>query len=406
MTTGPTFVLVVALLPAAAGAAQGGSPPGASSAPSSAAPARETPSVSFEEASRRAAAARDTGDPAEAVRWYREGVRLRPDWDEGWWYIGALSYERHDSSQAARAFGRFVALKPDSGPGWALRGLVEFDRRHYDLSMRYLAHGLSLGSVGNAEIRDVVYYDMAVLRLRAGQFPLASEPLAALARAKTETPALVTACGLFVLGMAMLPEDVPAEKQELVQAAGRAGFSALGLKREARPRFEELLARYPDTPNLHYGYGSYLLQLGADYAAPALDAFRKEIEVDPKAVYPRLEIAFELMKQGEHAAALPYAEEATRLAPGLFAAHHALGRALLETGQVPRGVSELERAVRLAPESPDMRAALARAYVMAGRREDAEKERDAYRRLQVAREKDRLPGFAREDTIPEEAKKP
>lgn len=390
MNTVPALLVSVVLLPALAGAA----------------PEARPPAVSFEEVSRRAAAARDAGDAAGAIRWYREGVRLRPAWDEGWWYIGALSYERHDSAPAARAFARFVALKPDSGPGWALRGLAEFDRRNYDASMRHLAHGLSLGSVGNAEIRDAVYYHMAVLRLRAGQFPLASEPLAALARAKSEAPSLVTACGLFLLGMAMLPEDVPAEKQELVQAAGRAGFSVLGGRPEARQRFEDLLARYPDTPNLHYGYGGYLLQQGADNAGPALDAFRKEIAVDPKAVYPRLEIAFELMKQGDHAAALPYAEEATRLAPGLFAAHHALGRALLETGQVARGVSELERAVRLAPDSPDMRAALARAYVMAGRREDAEKERDAYRRLQVEREKNRLPGFAREDTVPEEAKKP
>jgi len=404
--TGPALLVVAILAPAPAGAAQGANPPVAKPAPSSATAARATPSVSFDEAARRAATARDTGDPVEAVRWYREGVRLRPEWDEGWWYIGALSYERRDSVQAARAFARFVALKPDSGPGWALRGLAEFDRRHYDLSIRYLAHGLSLGSVGRAEIRDVVYYRMALLRIRAGQFPLATEPLAALARAKSETPSLVTTCGLFLLRMAMLPEEVPPDKREIVQMAGRAACSALGGKPDARSRFEELLVRYPDTPNLHYGYGGYLLQLGADHAGPALDAFRKEIEVDPKAVYPRLEIAFELMKQGEHAAALPYAEEATRLAPGLFAAHHALGRALLETGQVARGVGELEKAVRLAPDSPDMRAALARAYVMAGRREDAEKERDVYRRLQVAREKDRLPGFAREDTIPEEAKKP
>ena len=40
--------------------------------------------------------------------------------------------------------------------------------------------------------------------------------------------------------------------------------------------------------------------------------------------------------------------------------------------------------MRLAPDSPEMRAALARAYVTAGRRADAEKERDAYRRLAAA----------------------
>ena len=95
--------------------------------------------------------------------------------------------------------------------------------------------------IGNAEIRDAVYYQMALLRMRAGQFPLAAEPLSALARVKSETPALVAACGLFLLQMAVLPGDIPEGKRDLVQMAGRAAFSALGLKTEAKARFEELL---------------------------------------------------------------------------------------------------------------------------------------------------------------------
>ena len=378
-------------------------PSGASQTSGTTPPGRGTPApapaVPFEEVARRATAAREGGDVAAAIRWYREAVRQRPSWDEGWWHLGALSYERGDSAQAARSFSRFVRLKPDSGPGWALRGLAEFGLKNYASSMRYLAHGLTLGTVGNSEIRDAVYVRMAQLRIRAGQYELAVEPLSTLAHAKSETPALVATCGVFLLRLPLLPEEVPADQRPLVQMAGRAAFSALGVKPEAPQRFEELLASYPHTPNLHYGYGGYLLGQGGDHVAAALDQFKKEIEVDPKAVYPRLEIAFELFKQGQHAEALPYAELAVKLAPGLFAAHAALGRALLETGQVPRGVSELEEAVRLAPESPDMRALLARAYFLAGRREDAEKQRDVYKRLQVANEKMRLPGFAREDTI-------
>jgi tetratricopeptide (TPR) repeat protein len=364
------------------------------------------PQVPFEEVSRRATAARDGGDTREAIRWYREGVRLHPAWDEGWWYLGALSYEQGLGAQAARAFSRFVAQKPDSGAGWALRGLSEFQAKSYDASMRHLARGLSLGSVGNAEIRDAVYYHMAVLRIRASQFELAVEPLSALARAKAETPELVAACGVFLLRMPMLPTDVPEDSRELVQSAGRAAFAALGLKAGASERFDEALARHPDTPNLHYGYGAYLLQQGDEHAAAALAEFKREIETNPSSVYAPLEIAFELLKRGEHAEALPYAESAVRIAPGLFAGHNALGRALVETGAIPRGVRELEEAVRLAPESPEMRAALARAYVMAGRREDAERVREEYKRLQTDRETRRLPGFAREDTIGQEAKKP
>ena len=116
--------------------------------------------VGFEEAARRAAAARDH-DAAEAVRWYREAVRQRPAWDEGWWYIGALSYERGRDADAAKAFRRFVELKPDSGPAWALRGLSDFRLKDYDSALRHLTRGLSLGSVGNVEIRDAVYWAVA-----------------------------------------------------------------------------------------------------------------------------------------------------------------------------------------------------------------------------------------------------
>jgi Flp pilus assembly protein TadD len=97
------------------------------------------------------------------------------------------------------------------------------------------------------------------------------------------------------------------------------------------------------------------------------------------------------MKGGEHVAAVPYAEEAVRLAPGLFAAHHALGRALLEAGDVERATRELEAAVRLAPDVPEPRAALARVYVMSGRRADAQQQREAFERLRAQRAAARAP---------------
>jgi tetratricopeptide (TPR) repeat protein len=361
--------------------------------------------VRFDEASRRAAAARDT-DASEAIRWYREAVRLRPSWDEGWWYLGALAYEKGDSAQAARAFARFVALKPDSGPGWALLGLAEFQRKEYDAALRDLAKGLSLGTVGNAEIRDAVYYRVALLRIRAGEFELAVEPLSVLARARPESPPLVTACGLVLLRLPYLPEAVPADRLELVHAAGNAACAGLALRDDAAARFEELLRRYPKTRNLHYGYGAYLLHKDEASSAAAIAQFEKEIEVDPGAVYARLEIAYELIRDGQHARALPYAEQAVKLAPGLFAAHNALGRALFETGDTARGIAEMEEAVRLAPGSVQARTALAGAYARAGRPADAEREREALRKLQAERGPSSRSSLAREQGVPREKEDP
>jgi tetratricopeptide (TPR) repeat protein len=355
------------------------------------------PAVSFEEVARRAAVARDAGDGDEAIRWYRRGTALRPAWDEGWWYIGALSYERQRPAEAAEAFRRFVTLKPDSGAGWAMRGLAEFDAGRYDAALPHLARSLRLETVGNLEIRNSVYHHLALLHIRGGRFELAVEPLTTLARTQPESPSLVAACGLTLLREPYLPSAVPAEKREIVEAAGRAAYSAMGGKPEARERFEDAIRRFPRAPGLHYGYGAWLRQQGADRSPAAIEQFQKEIEVDPKAVYPRLEIAFELMKQGEHAAAIPHAEEARRLAPALFVPHFALGRALVETGELQRGIAAFEEAASLAPEVPETHAALARAYVQAGRRADAEKERLAFQKLQAGRDGPKLPAFARED---------
>jgi thioredoxin-like negative regulator of GroEL len=54
---------------------------------------------------------------------------------------------------------------------------------------------------------------------------------------------------------------------------------------------------------------------------------------------------------------------------------------LVELGELEPGIVELEAAARLAPESPEVHFALARAYTKAGRAEDAARERDTFARL-------------------------
>jgi predicted Zn-dependent protease len=79
---------------------------------------------------------------------------------------------------------------------------------------------------------------------------------------------------------------------------------------------------------------------------------------------------------------LPLAEKAVQLAPKLYAARNVLGRVLLEVGQVDRSIVELEEGVKLAPSSPEMHFALARAYTRASRKQDAARERETFKKLQ------------------------
>jgi tetratricopeptide (TPR) repeat protein len=333
----------------------------------------------FDEAARKAAAARDKDQLDEAIGWYREGTRLRPRWDEGLWYLATLLYEKDRFAEARDEFRRFLAVKPETGPAWALLGLCEFRLKDYDAALRSLEKGTDLGYGTNTAVQRAAWFHLAILLVRAGQFELAVRPLTFLARSEPESESLVEAAGLMLLRTPKLPADITAGERDLVTRAGRAAYAHLSRNgEEAQRRFVDLLERYPRTPNVHYAHGIALLARDSD---AALAEFRKEIEVQPGSVFARLDLAFELLRRGDFADALSPAQEAVRLAPQLFAAHNALGRALVETGSLEPGIVELETAAALAPDSPEMHFALARAYAKAGRKDDAARARATFAEL-------------------------
>jgi tetratricopeptide (TPR) repeat protein len=344
------------------------------------------PSV-FEEVARKAAEARDNDQLDEAIRWYREGARLRPRWDEGLWYLATLLYEKDRFGEARDAFRRFLVVKPDAGPAWALQGMCEFRLKEYDAALRSLQRGTDLGYGTNTAVQRAAWFHLAMLLIQGGQFELAVRPLTFLARSEPESEGLVEAAGLMLLRVPKLPAEITTNERDLVTRAGRAAYAHLSRNGEAaRRRFDDLIERFPSVPNVHYAHAIFLL--GSDSNA-ALAEFRKEIEIQPGSVFARLDLAFELIRRGDFAEALVPAEEAVSLAPQLFASHHALGRALVETGSLERGIGELETAARLAPESPEMHFALARAYARAGRKDDAARARATFAELDRKRREKR-----------------
>lgn len=358
--------------------------PSAKKSPS--APTRRAASRSsgpFDQVSKRAAAAREADRVDEAIELYRQGLRLRPSWGEGWWYVGTLLYDGDRYGEGRDAFRRLVSIEPKRGPSWALLGLCEFRLRDYELALDHLQRGRALGLGDNKDLRRVTRYHVALLLTRSGQFEAAQQVLLALAREEEESPALIEAMGLSSLALPYLPSEIPAEKREAVYKAGRA-YYYLGsrLMDQANREYEELVAQFPNVPNVHYSYGVFLMLRDTD---AALEEFRKELQVSPFHVPARLQLAFEYLKRSDYAAGLPHAEEAVKLAPRSFAARNALGRILLEMGQIERAITELEEGVRLAPDSPETRYALARAYARAQRKEDASRERAEFVRLDKIR---------------------
>ena len=355
-------------------------PAGASDAPAAAQAIAAVAAEPFEAASRRARAAREAGRNDEAIAAYREAIGLRPDWDEGLWYLGVLQYETGKCVEADSAFERFLGLKPQAGPGWAIRGVCAFDRGDFPDAIEWLHKGIGLGLGGNAELQRVALSRVAQALVKTGQFELAIGPLTQLSQLSPAPPGLVETTGLALLRLDMLPSEIPEGRRDLAQKLGRAGVAHLGQRGEEAARlYAEVASEYPDTPAVHYAYGVFLLRSGSD---KGLSELRRAAELRPDDAMAHLQIAFELLVRGEFAEARDAALKAVLLAPGLFAAHNALGRALVETGDIAGGIRELEAAVRLAPDSAETHFTLARAYAKAGRDEDAARERAAFAELE------------------------
>jgi tetratricopeptide (TPR) repeat protein len=161
--------------------------------------------------------------------------------------------------------------------------------------------------------------------------------------------------------------------------AGRGSYMmATRMTAAAGKAFEALVARYPETPNIHYAYGVSLLVEQQD---KAIEAFKKELQIQPNDPESLMQIAYEYLKQGKAAEALPWAKEAVEVVPSNFAAQRALGEALIETGDHEQGIQHLETAVKQAPDSPGAHFALAKAYQRVGRSADAARERAEFTRL-------------------------
>jgi len=333
--------------------------------------------------------ARNAGRLDDAVELYTKALRMRPKWPDGWWYVGAIYYEKDLYVQGRNAFLNLLSLEPNRGTAWAMLGLCQYQTREYEPSVIALQRSRSLGFDGNQELESVVRYHTALLYIRFEQFEIAFEILREFLKVGNNGPRIVEGFGLVILRMPFLPSEIPADKREEVLLAGQAGMS-MGARRldKAREAFETLVTRYPNDPNVHYSFGVYQLSQDAD---AGLKEFQRALELNPEHQPAMVQMAFEYLKREQYNDALPLAERAVQLKPKMYPARNVLGRVLLALGQIDRAVKELEEGVRLAPTSPEMHFALARAYTRAGRKQDADRERELFKKLQ---EKDSQQGAA------------
>jgi tetratricopeptide (TPR) repeat protein len=333
----------------------------------------QTTAADFDAVSAAASQARGGGDSAKALELYTQALALRPDWQEGWWFLGVLNYGADRYAPAIDALNRYLALNPNGGPALALRGLCEFETRQYSESLRDLQRAIALGAADNPRNGAIVRYHEALLLTRQGRFEEAIGRYSAMIKKGESNDGLPAAIGLAALRMPVLPKEIELAQETLISATGRAGFQVMsGDDAGGDAAFAEIFRRFPHAPNLHYFYGYLLLSTDP---VRAVAEFQQETAAAPGNANAHAMLAWAAGMEGDFTGSLPNAKLAAAADPSLALGQLVLGKALVETGDASGGVIHLETLLRMEPSNLEGHLAIAKAYSNLGRAEDARKER-------------------------------
>jgi tetratricopeptide (TPR) repeat protein len=342
-------------------------------------PTAQAGSAQFDDLAARAAAARDQQNLPLAIQLYTQAEQIKPDWQEGWWYLGVLQYSSNQFPGAIDAFNHLLQLVPTAVPAMALRGLCEFETAAYDDALRDLEQAVAHGALNQPHNEEIIRYHLAQLLAHASRFQDALDQYRFFAEHHADAPDLMIGIALAGMRIPTFPKDIPTESRDLYQAAGNAGYVFLsGDNEQADELFAKLFVRYPSTPNLHYFYGFLLFPHDPGLA---IDQFHNELGANPTNETANALLALTLVIAGRFTEALEPAQRAYANAPDMEMAQLALGRALAETGDMKRGMELLNQVLERDHDNLEAHLGLVSIYSRSGNREEAQRERKVCRDL-------------------------
>lgn len=320
-------------------------------------------SETFETLGAQATAAREAGKTSEAIAKYREGVKLRPNWEEGWWYLGTLLYDADQFGQAIPALRHVVELDPNVGAGWAFLGLCEFETGDYTGSFTHLQNAQRLGFADDHEIKRIALYHLGLLLNMRGEFDRAPVVLGDAAGSSAVPEQIKIALGMSLLRVPLLPSQLDTSNDALIRAAGETAVLLLNHQSGAAlPNFEQMLQEYPHTPYLRYQYGIALQAIGKDTEAQF--QFQEETRERPTDGLLWIASAELYLKQKNFTEALAAAKRATQLAPRSAAAYDILAQVWEAQGRLTDAAEASRNATELAKLPPDVDQSQAKKYAI------------------------------------------
>ncbi len=329
---------------------------------------------SFDDLAAKAAAARDADQIPQALELYHQALQLKPAWAEGWWFLGTLLYDSDQYAPGRDAFARFVKLQDNAPPGFALLGLCEFQLAAYPDALSHLQKALSSGSGLEPQVEQVVRFHEAMTLTRLGLFDQAIHEYLWFPAHNVKEQPMLLGLGLASLRTALIPKELSADQAPLMATAGAIAYAWMsGDLANADAGFHELIAHYPTAPNVHYFYGSFLLDT---HPVEALAELERELQNDPGNAYASGLLALTMVRSGHQDEAESMARKAATNHPEASIAQYVYGLILSRSGD-KSALEYLEKATQLDPVNIDYHVALAGAYSKFGRNDDAYRERRA-----------------------------
>jgi tetratricopeptide (TPR) repeat protein len=186
--------------------------------------ARAKPPSQFDKVVADAAEARKAEKWDEAIALYAAAVKLKPSYVEGYWYQGTAYYTLQKYSECRDRFKDVVRLAPKNGAAFAFLGLCEYGLKDYAQSLPHLLQARALGVGDTGDLGSVARYHAAAIMIRISEFEQALQTLGEFANIGDDNPHVIEAMGVATLRMPIFPEELPAEKRQMVIMAGRASY--------------------------------------------------------------------------------------------------------------------------------------------------------------------------------------
>src|SRR5258708_21359784 len=163
---------------------------------------------SFDRFSKLADSERQQNHLDDAIGYYRQALKVRTSWKDGWWYLGTLLYDQDRYEEARDAFRKLIALDARNGAALALLGLSEFEAKEYGPSLVHLNRARVIGFGDNQQMAQVVFYHNTILLTLFEQFESALELSTQMVKRDMSSAKVIEAAELAALRMSIIPKEL------------------------------------------------------------------------------------------------------------------------------------------------------------------------------------------------------